>query len=226
MIARLLVCLALVVGIDCNSSAYYYDDGPFMASINDVHLQSYLQTYYYPWFNQTIEFMRTLSGSSELGEQCRGSLKRWLAGLEEKEAWAIKLLEATGKTLNGKLIGRNINFGSFEFCRSFVRSERDNVDFNGKFCMVSVQTKESEIIRNQKSFQNYHKSLSDRSRRLLEFNLGNAHGVCLPSTCEIEELTSAANRIFKPIGFSVLPPSRCSTAAEREPITRSQIFSL
>lgn len=230
MIARLVFCFALVVGITCKSqqptTSYFYDDAPYLASINDVHFRDYLQSYYDPWFTQTIKFMSTLSGSRELSTQCKSSLNRWLTGLEEKEAWAIKLLESTGKTLNGKLVGRNINFGSFDFCLSFVRSERENIDFDGKFCVVSMQTKESEIIRNQTSFQNYRKLLSDRSKRLLDFSIGNAHGVCLPSTCEIEELTKAANKIFEPIGFRVLPPSRCTTATEREPITKLQIFSL
>ena len=167
MIARLLIYVCLVVGIACNS--YYYDDRPYLESIQNSYFQN---AYYNPWHNETIRFLRVLSVSNQLDRPCKSSLRRWLNGLEEKERWAVKFLESTGKTLNGRLVGRNINFGSFEFCTGFLRSLRNNVDFDGKYCMVSVQTKESEIIKNQMGYQKYRNSISERSKRLLEFNVG------------------------------------------------------
>lgn len=139
--------------------------------------------------------------------------------------WAIQFLEFTGKTVNGKLTGRNANFGSFSFCTNFTRDQAENVDFDGKFCMFSLHTKESEVIKSLENYQQYYNAISDRSKHLLEFNLGNAHGVCLPSTCEIGELASVANRIFKPFGFSVLPSTKCTTVSEPEPLTKVQTFS-
>ena len=215
--------LSLLAGAEAD--VFYYFESAYLEHVKSGDAIAF-QSYYNPWHNQTFDFLRTLSHADELSSRCRSSLNRWLQGLTAKESWALKFLESTGKTVNGRLIGRDLNFGSFEFCTNFVRNEAENVDFDGKYCMVSVQTRESELIRQQKSFRDYYGSVSDSSKRLLDFNLGNAHGVCLPSSCEINELASVANRILKPIGFSVLPPSRCTTASEPEPLTSLQIFSL
>lgn len=219
-----LALFGLVVGHAKASEFYYFEDA-YLDHVRSGDVSSF-ENYYNPWGNQTFEFLRTLSTAGELNPRCRNSLGRWLQGLEGKEAWAMKFLEATGRTVNGRLIGRDLNFGSFEFCTNFERSKEENVDFDGKYCLVSVRTEESEIIRRKKGWQDYHRSVSASAKRLLEFNLGNAHGVCVPSTCSIEELASVVNRMLKPIGFNVLPPSRCTTASEPEPLTGLQIFSL
>lgn len=219
MISKVLISLSLV-GL---CSAIYYNDTPFLEQIRSGDV--YFQRYYEPWHNESIAFLKSLSVAPEISQPCKGSLRRWLVGLADREEWAIKFLEATGKTLNGKLIGRNANFGSFSFCTNFTSDQAVNVDFDGKFCMLSVHTKESEVIRSLENYQEYYNALSDRSKRLLEFNLGNAHGVCLPSTCEIDELTAATNRIFKPFGFTVQPSTRCTTISEPEPLTKVQMFA-
>lgn len=47
----------------------------------------------------------------------------------------------------------------------------------------------------------------------------------MPSTCDINEITQVFNKKFRPFGFSLLPPKRCSTASDPEPVTSLQIFS-
>ena len=204
---------------------WYYFENAYLENVRSGD-QANVQVYYNPWHNQTLKFLQTLSNADEVNPACRSSLRRWLHGLNVKETWALKFLEATGKTVNGKLIGRDVNFGSFEFCTNYLRNEADRVDFDGKYCMVSVRTKEAEIVRKQKSFRAYYDKISDRAKRLIEFNLGSAHGVCMPSSCNIDELASVANKILKPMGFNVLPATRCITVTEPEPLTSLQIFSL
>lgn len=120
-----------------------------------------------------------------------------------------------------------MNFGSFEYCTGF-KSDQAKVNFDGKYCMVSVQTRESQIIKRLENYQSYYRRLSDSGRRLLEFNIGNAHGVCLPSSCEVEQVAKATNRVFKTFGLSVFTTedSKCYTRSRPEPLTKLQIFSL
>ena len=227
MTLKLLIVICGLFGLLAGTEArefYYYDDAYLQ------HVQSgdavHFQTYYNPWHNQTFDLLQTFLDSKEINLKCRKSLSRWLNGLKAKEAWALRFLEATGKTVSGRLIGRDLNFGSFEFCTQYERNEADSVDFDGKYCMVSVQTKESEINRKKQSYQALYRSVSDSAKRLLDFNLGNAHGVCVPSTCDIGELAAVTNKQLKPIGFSIRPASRCTTVSEPEPLTPLQIFSL
>lgn len=90
--------LVLAVNAEYN---LYFNDTTYLESYSD----NYFQTYYHPFFNQTIGFLRNLSDSTALSPQCRGSLARWTQGIETGEAWAIKLLESTGRTIGGKLTG-------------------------------------------------------------------------------------------------------------------------
>ena len=136
------------------------------------------------------------------------------------------VLESIGKTINGKLVGRNVNFGSFEYCTKFYTDAKKKIDFDGRYCMVSLQTHETETIKNLESYRNFYSGLSDRSKRLLDFSIGNSHGICVPSTCQIDELVSVTNDVLKSYGFSVMAPNRCVTRSEPEPWTNLQIISL
>ena len=219
MIFKFLIFFNLVIYIDC----FYYNDTTYLESLKNGN--TYFQNYYDPLHSESISFLRTLSNSNELNQQCRASLRRWIVGLEDKEIWALKMMEATGKT-NGKLTGLNLNFGSFPYCTQLLeRDLNENIDFDGKYCLVSLQTQEAEIIKRLPNYQKYHRSLSDRSRHFLEFNIGNAHGVCLPSTCQIEEIALVFNKLFKSLGFKVISPNKCTTASEPEPLQPLQLAS-
>ena len=128
--------------------------------------------------------------------------------------------------MNGKLIGEDVNFGSFQFCTDFGRNEQAGIDFDGKYCLVSVQGKDGEEVKKSEGYTVFKPQISERSQRLFEFGMGSAHGVCLPSTCDVHEVARVFNRQMKPYGFSVQPADRCTTVSEPEPVTTVQIVSL
>ena len=131
-----------------------------------------------------------------------------------------------GKTINGKLTGLNANFGSFDHCTSFERDPAKKVDFDGKYCLVGILSPEAEEIENLNNFKAYQSSLSDKSKRIIYRNLANAHGLCMPHTCRIEEITLMFNKLFNSRGFRLIPPESCTTVSEPEPLTGLQIASL
>lgn len=108
---------------------------------------------------------------------------------------------------------------------AFTADLAKSVDFDGKYCLVSVQTPESKAIRETEGYKKYQSLLSDRSKRVVDWNLGNAHGVCVPSSCRIEEWTPVVNRLLRPYNVSILPSRRCTTASEPEPWTGLQVAS-
>lgn len=77
----------------------------------------------------------------------------------------------------------------------------------------------------KRSYGRYYNAIGERAKHLLKFNLGNFHGVCVPSSCEIGELVSITNQMVEPFGFSVLPSTKCTTVTETEPLTKLQILS-
>lgn len=119
-----------------------------------------------------------------------------------------------------------MNFGSYDYCIEFIRDSDQKIDFDGKYCLMSVHSKDTEIIKNLENYKAYQKQISEVSKRAIEFNIGNAHGVCMPSTCSINEFTSVTNKLIKPMGLSVMKPRRCTTISEPEPITIGQIVCL
>lgn len=101
MILNFLFLFVLISGTNC----FYFNDTPYLEQIKNNE-NGLFQTYYDPFYNQSIALIRTLSNSNELNQKCRNSLKRWSDAIEDKEAWALKFLDATGKTIDSKLLGR------------------------------------------------------------------------------------------------------------------------
>ena len=130
----------------------------------------------------------------------------------------------TGKSMNGRFTGSNIDFGNFDFCTSFVPNEEDHIDFDGHYCLVSLETPDVQETRSLSNYLSYQSSLSEESQRMVRFGLGDAFGVCKPSTCEVTEIATVFNRLVEPNGFFVLIPERCTTPTK--PITTLQIASL
>lgn len=170
MFAKLLLTACLLVNL-LSVNCLYYNDTPYLEYLKQDDV--YFQSYYDPWHNESIRFLNSLSVSNELRPQCRASLRAWITGIVEKQPWALALLESTGKTIQGKLIGRNVNFGSYEYCTKFRQDKAPvDFDFDGKYCMVSVLTRESEQVLSSPTFQKSYSELSDRSKYQFKFNVG------------------------------------------------------
>lgn len=92
MLAKALVLLIFALKI-CGSSAFYYNDTPFINNIGNVHMRNY----YLPFQNETLSILKLLARSGEINSNCQNSLKRWISGIETDELWALKFLEATGE---------------------------------------------------------------------------------------------------------------------------------
>lgn len=62
-------------------------------------------------------------------------------------------------------------------------------------------------------------------KRWLPIDFFKKLSIGMPSTCSINEITSVPNKLSKPYGLSILPPRRCTTITEPEPLTKLQITS-
>ena len=69
----------------------YYNDTPYLEYLKQD--DAYFQSNYDPWHKQSVQFLNSLSVSNELRPACRASLKLWITGIQQKETWALMLLE-------------------------------------------------------------------------------------------------------------------------------------
>lgn len=94
MIKKEFVFLVFLFAIN-RSNGFFYNDTPIIESLkeNNVHYKNY----YNPFLNQTVDLLEIFSKNDGINSACKNSLKRWINGIEENEAWAFKFLEATGK---------------------------------------------------------------------------------------------------------------------------------
>ena len=85
------------------------------------------------------------------------------------------------------------HLGNYDLCLSIESINLDDELFSGQFCLVSVQT----IYFNEIKKQNFYKRSnisSIKSRSDVEFNYGNVLGVCLPDSCDIQQLVNIVNK--------------------------------
>lgn len=103
--------------------------------------------------------------------------------------------EASGKPKNGKLFGYNGDLGDFDQCLS-IQTELPGQarQFRGQYCLVSLQTEEIEWIKRQPIYHKNSVGLSESSRFITDFSLGTVQGVCLPSTCDINDVLDSVNK--------------------------------
>ena len=89
----LVLCLANLLPV--NSIAY--NDTALIRGLADRRLFKFYNSF---GFNETIDFLQLLANSETVNQKCKVSLKRWIAGIEASELWALKVLQSTGKQLS------------------------------------------------------------------------------------------------------------------------------
>ena len=111
----------------------------------------------------------------------------------------IKLIfidyEATGRLQGGFLSGYNLDLGNFDLCMSIEASASDETgdSFDGRYCLVSIQTPLFELIK-QQDFYSAVDTVLPNTRTMIEFQHGNVLGLCIPSNCDVNRLIESFNR--------------------------------
>lgn len=132
--------------------------------------------------------------------------------------------EANGKPKNGKLFGYNGDLGDYDQCLTIQNDPNAQIKFTGQYCLVSIQSEESESIKNQPLYKKNIQKLSESSKFITDFSLGMIQGVCLPSTCNINNLLVSINRAVN--SLKIVPQKHCSVADKIEEYSTIEIFAL
>lgn len=98
--------------------------------------------------------------------------------------------EANGKPRTGILTGHDGDLGNFDQCLQI----ETNGDYRGKYCLISVQTALADTVKSGEVYQQNLEGLSDVGRFHVEFNLGTIYGLCIPNSCNLDDLLNSINR--------------------------------
>lgn len=104
----------------------------------------------------------------------------------------ILVYEANAKDRTGILTGYNSDLGNFKQCIEIKVNQ--NLNYKGKYCLISVQSSLSNTVRNQKDYKQNLVGLSETGRFHIEFNLGSIYATCVPNSCNIQDLVVSINK--------------------------------
>lgn len=100
-----------------------------------------------------------------------------------------QVYEANAKQRTGILTGHDGDLGNFDQCIGI-----ETTDYRGKYCLISVQTMLSQTVKSSRIYKRNLDGLSEEGRFHVEFNLGTLYGICIPNSCQLDDLLSSLNR--------------------------------
>ncbi|XP_017077650.1 nose resistant to fluoxetine protein 6 [Drosophila eugracilis] len=214
----LIICiLALVAHAAVNESTlrrHRYDYGLFNGSLElatevitkDIQRKegSMEQTSHEPHLirSSVIFGLTKVANESNVNPRCHAHLKQVQRGILSKQAWAIKVLDASGTKPSGFVFGQNYWLGSREACRGVQRPVGITLSRNYERVMhYSILTQRAPFgmdyrviyLRHQSPWQVEIKVMSEQVLHI---------GLCLPSSCGSEEVKQLARNYVSEGSFA------------------------
>ncbi|GIZ05106.1 nose resistant to fluoxetine protein 6 [Caerostris extrusa] len=138
------------------------------------------------------------SGQLNISSQCMRDAMKLIGGLKNVKPWAVRFIDASGKIMNGILVGSMSDFGAYDECVDTVATSDSRRD------------KGKEMFRGQ-YWWNGHKR---RSKICPLFPLLSMRlGICVPSGCTLNDINQVAQMVGKSLSVNV-EASRCEVKQE------------
>ncbi|XP_076316315.1 nose resistant to fluoxetine protein 6-like [Tachypleus tridentatus] len=161
------------------------------------------------------------SGSDiNISSACLGSGLKFLNGIQRLKEWAIRMVDAAGKPPGGILTGTLTGFGSYDECVNIVASQNQKELFRGSYCTVdfrpslppkprfySINEKLKGLEEFQKDDDSFFSTVGAGNAQFFYF-LSFRLGVCVPSTCQRQDIENIATAVGKYLGLQA-SVSRC-----------------
>lgn len=139
-------------------------------------------------------------------EMCKKQMFRLVAAYQNKELWALKVLDSWGKSQSGLFSGNLINFGHYEQCLATRHQLDDPTEgvYEGQHCMIFFKDTEdfknvSAEVKNMVVPQNAHIELMRQYVDFYKVQMGSA--MCVSSYCtpgmvrEIADAMLSSNKL-------------------------------
>ncbi|XP_076352848.1 nose resistant to fluoxetine protein 6-like [Tachypleus tridentatus] len=149
-----------------------------------------------------LEFLR----NTNISNPCVSSITSLLKGFVKTKKWAVKMIDASGKVPEGIVTGTVTSFGSYDECINIkTNAEHNTSGFRGQYCTLRFQPvlpprpRFQSIVKRLDMFTNFTSSdkiFSILSRDAQYFSyLSFRIGICLPSTCPVEDIQKLSDRV-------------------------------
>lgn len=182
-----------------------------------------------------VPFALNMSAEAKISNNCSGAMLKWVLSMNQLKAWALRMMDASGKPIAGLLEGSLTMFGNYRQCLKIRAPDDDEIElsgefreyFRGKYCIVqakpwlpeksrfyNLNTKLKALIDNENEDAWYDRTIFDElSEWLLAFNFVNIRmDVCVPSLCTREDIQKAVNFLVRGIDMKARVV-RCETDA-------------
>lgn len=189
---------------------------------------------------------------SKLKPDCRREIYHVRDSAQRHKLWALRMLDSNGKLPSGITYGRYSSPGDFEECLSINIDETVYTDvknhlterhkFHGKYCLIDFRLPMPErphdrllsihepvlnltgtaIMEKFPAIYNYSAYAS------VFYEIGYMHAFCLPSTCDIRDVTKSLNQALEGLHIIVNNTVDCEERPYNQPVPlrKSQIISL
>ncbi|KAG8197949.1 hypothetical protein JTE90_020324 [Oedothorax gibbosus] len=172
---------------------------------------------------KVLPYIIRSSADIRLSGKCMASIFQLVLGLQRLQEWAIKMVDATGKPPSGVFQGTSMSLGDFDECinvrvgkQGKLPKKGEREYFHGRYCTVECKLPKGLLdaiseYENVSPEKRYNTSLGT-SKTFLNMLLKYGpyikasafrFGVCIPSTCGEEDLSSISSTIARQIGFPI-----------------------
>lgn len=158
-----------------------------------------------------VPYALNMSQEAKISGNCSGAMLKWVLGMNQLKAWAIRMLDATGKPIAGLLEGSLTLFGNYRECLKVRAPDDDEIEFagefkeyfRGKYCIIqakpwlpeksrfyNLNAKLKALSEDAEENPWYDKTIFDELNEwLLAFNFVNLRmDLCIPSICTREDI--------------------------------------
>lgn len=163
-----------------------------------------------------VPYALNMSQEAKISGNCSGAMLKWVLGMNQLKAWALRMLDATGKPIAGLLEGSLTLFGNYRECLKVRAPDDDEIEFagefreyfRGKYCIIqakpwlpeksrfyNLNAKLKVLSEDAEENQWYEKTIFDELNEwLLAFNFVNLRmDLCIPSICTREDIQKVIN---------------------------------
>jgi len=188
---------------------------------------------------------------ARLKPECKREIYHIRESVKKHRLWALRMLDSNGKIPSGVTYGKFSSPGDYEECLSVnvdelvykdaTSSKPDKHKFRGKYCLLDfrlplperprdkllsihepvLNLTNMEIAKQFPELKNYSGYAS------VFYEVGYMHAFCLPSTCEITDITKSVGQALEGLYIVVNNTVDCQERFDEPvPLRRSQLVSL